>query len=194
MGQYLKYSDANNKFQDLIKGNQILFPKFNYYNSKESDFELVLLGPPEGKHIDHIRDEKGSIVFLQAKNGRTIKKIEKYYVEEKFKHKNSGKKIDFKQLIKIIILGKKGFKTYYAIQNKVVVEYFDNQNVDLFVLKSKNDATRLVDTIKNFYYANNLLDAIFFSVVTKETKKKLYIKIYEKLGVDEHYMHRLTTK
>ena len=74
------------------------------------------------------------------------------------------------------------------------IEYFENDDVDLYVLKNCDDAYRLSETIKQFANVNGLHNFIFFQEPTLENKVRIYDTLQEKYGVTREYMYRLGTR
>ena len=76
-----------------------------------------------------------------------------------------------------------------SINNKLVIEYFENESLDVFVLKNRQDSQRLNETIKEFAYANGLTNFIFFNDPTIDTVKR----IYDSLELNYNIRYLLTT-
>ena len=178
----------------MLSENKILFPKFSNFLHIDTDYELVLVGPAEGKHIGRRRDEMGRNVTLKAPKGWTLKKIEYYMIEDTFKHKNTDKKYQFKEFVKDFVIGKQGTKAFYSIKNKLVISYFDSDDIDVMVLKTMADAVRLNDTIKEFCNANDIRNNMFFPIVDQYGRLDIYDAVEEKLGIPRNYMTRESTR
>lgn len=192
-GSCHKYSEAKELYEKNLVP-KVLFPKLFSWDGRKTDFELVLLGPPEGKHIDHTRDEEGRHVTLKAPGNYTIKRVEEYQVEETFLHKNTNKKYQFKQFAKRFVLNKKGAKVFHVINNKVLLEHFNNEELEVFTLKNNDDAERLVETIKAFCFMNGITDNLYFSVNGKTLRVALYNLIESRTGITKEYMIREATR
>ena len=191
---YKSYANANNKYQTLLANNKILFPKFSNFLHIDTDYELVMLGPPGGKHFGNTRDELGRNITLMAPKGCSIKKIDYYMIEDTFKHKNTDKKYQFREFAKDFIVNKKGTKAFYTVKNKLVISYFDNDDIDVFVVKCMDDAIRLNDTVKQFCIANDVRNNMFFPIVDRYGRMDIYDAVEEKLGIARTYMSRESTR
>ena len=178
----------------MLANNKILFPKFSNFLHIDTDFELVLVGPAEGKHIANRRDEYGRNITLKAPKGCSLKKIEYYMIEDTFTHKNTGRRYQFKELIKVFVLGKEGTKAFYSVKNKLVISYFESDHIDVFVLRCMDDAVRLNDTVKEFCMANEIYSNMFFPIVDRWGRMDIYDAVEEQLGIPKNYMSRESTR
>jgi hypothetical protein len=195
MGSFRLYTDALNKYNKILDQNQVFFPKQYMWNGVKTDYELVLTAPnTNNKKIEHFRNEFGALVHIVPKGDFVIKKIQPYLVEEEITHKNSDTKHDFKSFIKNFILKDNTTKVITTINNKLVIEYYENDNVDLFILKNNSDSIRLNDLTSNFVQSNSLGNFMFFNEPSKDNKIRLYDKIQEQLGLDRHYLIKISTR
>ena len=192
-GEFDTYGEAVVKYNKLLEENKVFFPKKYMWNGVKTDFELVLTGPKKSKKIDFFRNELGGLVEVTTKGDFVVKKISEYEVEEEFRHKNTNEKIQFKDLIKLLMKSD-STKVVTSLNNKLVVEYYENDDVDLFVLKNNSDCVRLNNLVKDFVYNNGLGNFLFFDDPSKDNKIRLYDKIVEQLGVDRWYLIRLSTR
>lgn len=193
-GHFWKYGDAIRKYNQLMEENQVYFPKKIMRDGSPADYELGITGPPEGKNIDYLRNELGTLIKVKPKGNFVMKKIEPFEIEEEFLYKNTNEVLDFKSLVKRFIVNSDKTNVIYCLNNKVVIEYFENDDIDLFAIKSVDDAIRLSDLIKEFTYANSLSNFIFFTEPTKENKIRLYDKLEEKLGLNRLYLQKTSTE
>jgi hypothetical protein len=188
------YSDALRKYNKILDENQVFFPKKYMWNGVLSDYELVLTAPIERtKKIEYVRNEFGALVKIKPKGEFVIKQINTYEIEEEFLHKNTNTKYDFRSFVKKFMTNDLT-KTITSLNNKLTIEYFENENVDLFILKNYDDSVRLNNLIRDFSYSNNLSNAMFFDDPSKENKVRLYDKIQESLGLDRHYLIKISTR
>lgn len=191
--RFKKYGDSIRKYNQLLAENQIFFPRETMWNGVPSDYELVLTGPKESKKIEYIRDEFGKMISIVTKGDFIIKQINSYQVEEVITHKNTNKRYYFKDFVKKFLMTSMTV-VITTINNKLVLEYFDNENIDLFVVKNNEDSMRLNQLIKDFCNANKKTNFMFFDDPNKDNKFRLYDKIQEQLGLDRHYLIRITTR
>jgi hypothetical protein len=185
LGKAKIYSDCIKIYDNLLKGNKIFFPKYYNWLGKETDYELVLIGPKSGTSIKHFRNDLGALVKVKASGDFVVKKIQPYGIEEQFKHKNSNITFDFKGLVKNFLASNET-KVIISINNKLVIEYFENENRD--------DSQRLNKTIKDFSYSNGLTNFIFFNDPAKDAIKRIYDLLEENYGIDRVWMSRVSTR
>jgi hypothetical protein len=191
--KFSKYGDSIRKYNQLLEENQIFFPRRTMWNGVPSDYELVLTGPKESKKIEYVRDEFGKLITVVPKGDFIIKQINPYDVEEVITHKNTNKRYHFKEFVKKFLVTSMTV-IITTINNKLVLEYFENEHIDLFVVKNNDDSMRLNQLIKDFCNANKKNNFMFFDDPSRDNKFRLYDKIQEQLGLDRHYLIRITTR
>ena len=188
------YSEAIKLYNLYVKENKVYFPKQYNWLGKETDFEIVLTGPKDGTPIKHFRDKFGALVKVKTKGNFIIKKITEYKIEEEFKHKNSNLIYDFRGLVRHFLVNSNETRVILSMNNKLVIEYFESERLDVFVLKNRQDSQRLNETIKDFTYANGLTNFIFFNDPTIDTVKRIYDSLQENYGIDREWMARVSTR
>lgn len=188
------YNESVKVYNEILKENKYFFPKEYDWLGKEVDYELVLVGPKSGTSIKHFRDGMGALVKVKPKGDFVIKKVNPYYIEEEFKHKNKDEKHTFRTFVKNFLVKDNTTKVILSINNKLVIEYFENENIDVFVLKNRSDSQRLNETIKEFSHANNLPNFIFFTDPTLDTVKRIYDHIEANYGISREWMSRVSTR
>ena len=154
---YNLYSNAIKKYRYLLKANKVFFPKEYLWDGSKTDYELVLVAPPQNKAKEYVRNELGGVIKLIPKGDFTIKQVEKYAVEDSFKKKVDGKKYDFKTLIKKILSNSNLTYTLIVINNKLVIERFEDEVMDVFVLKNKEKISFGVNLNKDVIISKNAL-------------------------------------
>jgi hypothetical protein len=190
---YNLYSNAIKKYRYLLKANKVFFPKEYLWDGSKTDYELVLVAPPQNKAKEYVRNELGGVIKLIPKGDFAIKQVEKYAVEDSFKNKVDGKKYDFKTLIKKILSNGNLTYTLIVINNKLVIERFEDEVMDVFVLKNKEIANNLFHTIMAFNDANGLTNFIYFNEPTLDMRLRVYESLEERYGISRFYMQKLTT-
>lgn len=188
------YSDGVRLYNDIVKNNKCFFPKEYNWLGKETDYEVVLIGPKTGTSIGYFRNELGALVKVVPKGNFVIKKITPYCVEETFKHKNTNTKHTFKSLVKDFLVNNNYTRVIISINNKLVIQYFEGDHLDVFVLKNREDSQRLNDTIKNFSYSNGLGNFIFFNDPTIDTIRPIYDTLEANHGISREWMSRVSTR
>lgn len=188
------YSDAVKLYNSIVKSNNCFFPKKYNWLGKETDYEVVLTGPKTGTSINHFRNEMGALVKVVPKGKFVIKKITPYCIEETFKHKNTNAKHTFRTLVKNFLVNSDYTRVILSINNKLVIQYFESEDLDVFVLKNREDSQRLNDTIKNFSYSNGLGNFIFFNDPTIDTIRPIYDALEANYGISREWMSRVSTR
>ena len=192
--KYNLYTNAIKNYRSMIKNNKVYFNKETLWNGSKTDYELGLTAPNKNKAKEYFRNEFGAMVKIKTKGNFVLKQINKYFVEEVFTDKLNNKKIVFRDLIKYLLKKKDTTCVIYVINNKVFIEYFENDDVDLYVLKNKDDAYRLSETIKEFVNVNQLTNFIFFQDPTLENKIRIYDLLQEQYKITREYMYRIGTR
>jgi uncharacterized protein (DUF488 family) len=188
------YTNAVKVYNEILKDNVCFFPKEYNWLGEPTDYELVMIGPKSGTSIKHFRNEMGALVKVKPKGNFVIKKINEYKIEEVFKHKNTGDKHTFRTLVKQFLVNNNNTKVVLSMNNKLVIEYFENEEIDVFVLKNQEDSLRLNETIKVFSQTNGLINFIFFTDPTIDTVKRVYDALEENHGISREWMARTSTR
>jgi hypothetical protein len=81
-----------------------------------------------------------------------------------------------------------------SFNNKLVIEYFENERLDVFVLKNQEDSLRLNETIKVFTQTNGLTNFIFFNDPTIDTVRRVYDALEANYGISREWMARTSTR
>ena len=194
MDRIATYSESVKVFNQILEANVCFFPKEYNWLGNETDYELVLIGPKTGTSINHFRNEMGALVKVKPKGDFVIKKIKPYPIEEVFKHKNTDEKHTFKSLVKKFLVNNDNTRIILSMSNKLVIEYFENERIDVFVLKNQNDSVRLNETIKVFTQTNGLTNFIFFDDPTLDTVKRVYDALELNYGISREWMARTSTR
>jgi hypothetical protein len=191
---YKYYLNALNKYNKLLNENVVFFPKETQWDGSKTDYELVITTPNKNKSKEFFRNELGAAVRVKTKGDFKIKKISLYLIEEIFTDKLNNKKIVFKDLIKKIIKQRELTHVLYVVNNKIFIEYFETNAVELYILKNCYDSYRLSQTIKKFCSTNGVHNVLFFQEPTLETKIRIYDILETDYNISRVYMHKLSTR
>jgi len=193
INSYVKYGNAIRKYDFLLKSNNVFFPKENLWDGTKTDYELVLTAPSKNSGKEYIRNEFGAMVKIKTKGDFVIKKVNKYAIEDAFKDRVSGKKYTFKTLIKELL--KKQDLTYVILvmSNKVVIERFENDDVNVLILKNQDASYLLSETIKTFNMTNGINNFIYFQDPSLDTKIRIYDRLEEEFNITRDYMQKVST-
>jgi hypothetical protein len=191
--KYNTYTNAIKKYKELLDSNVVYFPKQTLWNGVKTDYELVLTAPIKNKAKEYFRNEMGALVKIKTKGDFVIKKISSYKIEEVFKNKITDKKMTFKDLVKHFTKKRNLTCVLQVINNKLVVEYFENEDIDMFILKNCDNAYNLCETIKEFNQINNITNFIYFQEPAMDSRIRIYDILEEKYNISRVYMHKIST-
>jgi len=147
--------------------NQVKTQKTIYFIDEVGRNNLVDLDDP-----DHI--------FLR---------LDQFLMEELLYDWQSQSKISFGLLIKKYF-SDNNFKSVFTINNKLCIQ--NDENINLFSLKSKYDSLRLLEVIEDFFMSKNKSNCIFVKDVSSAQRKWLY-NILENKGIDKKKLYRTKT-
>jgi hypothetical protein len=190
---YVLYTNALKKYRGMLENNKVFLPKEILWDGRKTDYELVLTAPSKNKGKEYFRNEFGAMVKIKTNGGFIIKQVEKYKIEDSFKDKITEKKYTFKTFIKYLVKNKKLTYVLILMQNKLVIERFENEDINVLLLKNKNAASLLFETIKEFNNTNNLTNFIYFDNPTLDTKLRLYDLLEENYNISREYMQKVST-
>jgi hypothetical protein len=179
---------AKKKYFTLKDKNKVLLPKKTnaYKKTKPVTYELLLLKEKEESDPKfYSRDSLGRNIEVNVKSDTwTILHKDEYFYEEKFTVFGYDKRMDTKEIIKLILLRRhKGIllKQVNYVVNKVLIH--QDGDFDIIVCKTKSDAKRLYNTLQKFYDSNNKLKNVLFTgLVSKRNRTGLYKRVVEKTG------------
>jgi hypothetical protein len=186
---------AREKYRQYLADNNPYFPKKWDWLGKPVKYELLLLGN-WGEVLDKYESPAGVVytVNRKAKDGFVIKAISPYYIEEKFKYYNKQKMITFKDIIKLMV-NEKYSKMIMSLNNKVLIEIVEKDELHLFILKNRDDAMRLYETIKQFYHLNKISDCLFLMKPPRGCElNELYTRICKQVGISRTELKKQSTR
>ena len=115
------YNESVKVYNQIFEANVCFFPKEYDWLGKETDYELVLIGPKTGTSINHFRNEMGALVKVKPKGDFVIKKIKPYPIEEVFKHKNTDEKHTFRSFVKKFLVNNDNTRVILSMSNKLII-------------------------------------------------------------------------
>ena len=110
-------------------------------------------------------------------------------VEELIYDVKTKEKISVPKFIKTY-LPKTSIKLLSKLNNKVVLQ--NDDKINLFSLKSEDDADRFLDSLSNHLISNGRLDCILVKDTSKSQKKYLY-DVLQSQGIDKSVLYRRFT-
>ena len=191
---------AKKKYFSLKDKNKVLTPKKTnaYKKTKPVIYELLLLKEKEENDPKfYTKDELGRNIEINVKSDKwTILHKDEYFYEEKFTVFGYDKRLDTKDIIRLILLRKhKGIllKQVNYVVNKVLIH--QDGDFDIVVCKTKSDAKRLYEILREFYESNDRIKNILFTgLVGKRNRTELYKKIVKKTGWTINKVYRSSTR
>ena len=182
---------ANNFYESLlIESNNVIFDK-QYENGFLFNYEISILEKVSGTFLPvFLKDELGRNVKVNLEDDDySIKKINKYKVEELILDITLNKKINSNEFIKFY-LSNPGLKLISKLNNKVIVQNDDVFN--LFTLKNDDDCSRFIDSLSEYFISQQRTDCMFVKDYSSAQKKYLYNLLSEK-GFSKNYLQRQST-
>lgn len=177
-------------YKKMIEGNDVIF-NCQTENGKSCFFELGLLEKNSTNFDSYfIKDDMGRQVKVELDDdGYRMIEVKNYKVEELIYDVKEKTKISVTKFIKSY-LPKSSIKLLSKLNNKVVVQ--NNDEINLFSLKSEDDADRFLDSLGEYFMNNDRLDCILVKDTTKQQKKYLYSILQDK-GIDKSVLYRRFT-
>jgi hypothetical protein len=191
INKFLTLTKAKERYELLIKkSSEVIFEK-RTENGKECVFELGLL--ESGKKTNnqvYIKDQLGRNMKVELDDDNlSMLKIQEYKIEETFLDYKTKKKITTSELINKYLKGV-GLKQVSKLNNKIIVQNDDKLN--LFTLKSEDDALRFTERLQQVLSQQNKKDCIIVTDYSTIHRKYLY-KILTEQGFPIKYLQRYST-
>jgi hypothetical protein len=191
INKFLTLTKAKEKYDLLIKkSSEVIFEK-GTENGKECLFELGLL--ELGKKTDnqvYIKDKLGRNMKVELDDDNfNMLKIKEYKIEETFLDYKTKKKINTSELINKYLKGA-GLKQVSKLNNKIIVQ--NDEKINLFTLKSEDDALRFTERLQQVLSQQNKKDCIIVTDYSTIHRKYLY-KILTEQGFPIKYLQRYST-
>lgn len=188
--KFKTFERAKNFFNKKISENNIIFNKL-VENGKNCSYELGILERDSTVFdLYFIRDSLGRQVKVDVDDpDYRVVEINDYLVEEFIFDISKNLRISFDNLVKTY-LPKTGIKLVSKINHKVVIQ--NDENINIFSLKSDSDCLRFLKCLENYLYDKNRMDCIIVSDSSKEQKKYLY-DLLESKGISKKILYRRST-
>lgn len=189
--KYRKLKTAKNKFKQLLNKNKEIIFYQEFVNAEECKHYLAIVTNQEkiqktlflvdeiGRNIP-VNIDHPDFVFLE---------IKPFKIEEKIFDWEEQKKISLENLLKKYCSSNE-LKSIFTLNNKLCIQI--NENINLFSLKNKDDADRLLNILENMFIDGGRVDAIFIRDVSSPQRKWVY-KTLEEKGYDKKRLYRLKT-
>ena len=191
INKFLTLTKAKEKYDLLIKkSSEVIFEK-GTENGKECLFELGLLElGKKTDNQDYIKDKLGRNMKVELDDDNfNMLKIKEYKIEETFLDYKTKKKIKTSELINKYLKGA-GLKQVSKLNNKIIVQ--NDEKINLFTLKSEDDALRFTERLQQVLSQQNKKDCIIVTDYSTIHRKYLY-KILTEQGFPIKYLQRYST-
>ena len=182
---------AKSKYKELLKiSDEVIFEK-KTENGFPCEFELGLLKlSTEKEQKVYLKDSLGRNIEVELDDENlTVLSMEKYKIEETFLDYKTKKKIDTKMLIDKYLKGS-GLKQVSKLNNKIVVQ--NDEKINLFTLKSEEDALRFTESLLNKLIEVNKKDCLVINDFNTIQRKYLY-DLLENYGFSKSYLQTYST-
>ena len=164
---------ASEFYKNLLDENQDVIFDTKTQNGKPVNYELALL-EKKGNQLFPIytKDEYGRNVKLEFDNDEyNIIKISEYREPELIHDYQTKNKINVNTFLNKY-LSKEGVKMVSKLNNKIIVQ--NQEDINLFVLKSDNDALRFIESLTERFVKLKRGDCMFVNDSSGPQKKYLY--------------------
>ena len=188
---YSTETNAQSKFKDLLKSNDVLFP-MEFENAEYCVHELGLLTTQRAFQLplfytdEFGRNEK---VFVDGDSHYTFIDVKPYPIEEKIYDWQTDSKIEMETMIKQYCPIKE-MKSISTLNNKIIIQI--DEDFKLFSLKNIDDAQRALKVMEKYFMRKGRRDAIFVRDISTTQRKWLYDVLEEK-GFDRKKLYRQHT-
>jgi hypothetical protein len=182
---------AQQFYKKLLEENNEVDFEIQTQNGKPCQYEVALLEKKSNQIFEiYTKDEFGRNIKLDFEDDNyNIIKISSYKESEKILDLQTNNKIEFSTFF-YKYLPKDGIKLVSKLNNKIIVQNDDDLN--LFVLKSDDDARRFIESLVSRFIKNKRGDAMFVMDSSTPQKKELY-KLLESKGYKKSFLYRKET-
>jgi hypothetical protein len=190
---------AKEKYYNTKDNNKVLLPKKNnaYKKVESVNYEILFLKEKEENDTPfYDKDDIGRTIPVNINSEKwSLVHKDVYYFEEKFSVFGYEKRLDTKEIIKLILLRRNKLdkiKQVNYVINKVLI--YQDGDFDVILCKNNSDSKRLYKTLLKFCDSNKVSNIMFTGLVSKGNRTKLYKKIVEKTGWTPNKVYRSSTR
>jgi hypothetical protein len=191
INKFMTSKKASDFYKNLLDENQDVIFDIKTQNGRPVNYELALL-EKKGNQLFPIytKDEYGRNVKLEFDNDEyNIIKISEYREAELIHDYQTKNKINVNTFLNKY-LSKQGVKMVSKLNNKIIVQ--NEEEINLFVLKSDNDALRFIESLTERFVKLKRGDCMFVNDSSAPQKKYLY-KLLEEKGFNKDFLYRKET-
>jgi len=191
INKFMTSKKASDFYKNLLDENEDIIFDTKTQNGNSVKYELALL-EKKGNQLFPIytKDEYGRNVKLEFDNDEyNIIKISEYREPELIHDYQTKNKINVNTFLSKY-LSKQGVKMVSKLNNKIIVQ--NEEDINLFVLKSDNDALRFIESLTERFVKLKRGDCMFVNDSSAPQKKYLYNLLEEK-GFNKDFLYRKET-
>lgn len=186
--KFITFDKANKCYKQLLKESENVIFNVQTENGIYCSYELALIG--KDKNPIYVKDSLGRNIKAELDSDDFgIIQINTYNKEEKFLDYKTKNKITTTQFINKYLKGS-GLKMLSKLNNKIVVQNEDN--INLFTLKTEDDAFRFTEILSDFLIKNNKKDCIIVNDYSTIQRKSIY-NMLVKNGFPLNYLQTYST-
>jgi hypothetical protein len=174
----------------LLQSESIVFNK-QTENGFTTKYEIALLEKNKNNLFPfYMTDEYGRNVKIDLEdNEYSVVKISPYNIEELIQDYEKKSRISLDVFMKNY-LSNDGIKMISKLNNKIIVQ--NDQKINLFVLKSDDDASRFIDQLSSHFLNIKRYDCMFVKDISTAQRKYLYDLLIE-YGFPKDFLYRQVT-
>jgi hypothetical protein len=174
----------------LLQSESIVFNK-QTENGFTTKYEIALLEKNKNNLFPfYMTDEYGRNVKIDLEdNEYSVVKISPYNIEELIQDYEKKSRISLGVFMKNY-LSNDGIKMISKLNNKIIVQ--NDQKINLFVLKSDDDASRFIDQLSSHFLNIKRYDCMFVKDISTAQRKYLYDLLIE-YGFPKDFLYRQVT-
>lgn len=189
--KFKKIKSAETYFSKLVEESKEVVFETKLENTFPIVHELAIVEKDSKKsHPTYLKDEFGRNIKITLENSDyEIIRISPYRVEDEIFDISKDKKITIKYFLSNY-MPKTTMKVMSILNNKVIVQ--NDNNINLFSLKSEDEALRFLESISELFFETKRGDCIFINDTSTPQRKYLF-NLLEKHGFDKKLLYRKYT-
>jgi len=191
INKFITFERAQNYFNDLNSQSQDVIFNVEVENGLEVDYQIGLVGNDTKQDFPvYLIDELGRNVKVKLEeDGMKLIRISPFKKEELIYDLDRKTKITVKYFIDTYLKTKE-LKMLSILNNKIILQR--DEKINIFSLKSENEATRFMNVLSNHFLKNKRIDCLFIKDTSTAQRKYLY-ELLMNNGFDKKIFYRKFT-
>lgn len=175
---YKQYSKAEAFYNALKSKNNVRF-KVSTENGCKVKYEVAIVQKKKPNELElFVSDDLGRNIKIETTNKEySIVAISEFKIAEKIYHYGTKKKYTFEQFLSKFLKKDKHY-LISGLNNKFVVQ--ENDNLELFILKTEEDTSNLFTALTDYMLETNNANAIIVKDISTLQRKFLYNLLVER--------------